>query len=192
MKTEKRYWAHESSIIGTEARIGDGTRIWQFCNIMDGAVIGSHCNIGQGVYVESGVRIGNSVKIKNNVALYKGVVCGDEVFLGPNCVFTNVINPRSFIERKSEFRETIIERGATVGANATVLCGHKIGSYAMIGAGAVVTKDVPAHGLIVGNPGRLIGYVCKCGNKLTGEGRELVCTQCGEKYEEVDGNDGIY
>lgn len=195
----KDYRADTTSLIDDGARIGKGTRIWQFCNIMDDVVIGEHCNIGQNVFVESGVRIGNHVKIKNNVALYQGVVCEDDVFLGPNCVFTNVINPRSFIEKKHEFKKTIVKKGATVGANATILCGNTIGCYAMIGAGAVVTHNVDAYQLVVGNPARIAGYVCKCGEKLTQTDEKYICNVCGRQYslknddmacEEKD--DGIY
>ncbi|MCM1266531.1 MAG: N-acetyltransferase [Bacteroidales bacterium] len=185
---EKGYQADPTSLIGGEAQIGEGTRIWQFCNIMDGSVIGENCNIGQNVFVESGVRIGNRVKIKNNVALYRGVVCEDDVFLGPNCVFTNVINPRSFIERKQEFRETVVQKGATIGANATIVCGHTIGRYAMVGAGTVVTHDVGDYRLVVGNPGKTVGYVCTCGVKLLETDAVWNCPACGRKYcETADG-----
>ena len=176
------YYVHESSIVSEDAVIGKGTRIWQFCNIMSGAKIGRNCNIGQGVFVESGVVVGNGVKVKNNVAIYEGVTCEDDVFLGPNCVFTNVINPRSFIERKAEFKPTLVRKGATIGANATILCGHTIGEYAMIGAGSVVTKDVPDHALVVGNPGKIIGYVCKCGETLQSTGDHYYCKSCDQKY----------
>ena len=178
------YYAHETSIVDPKAKIGDGTQIWQFCNIMHDSVIGRNCRIGQGVFVENGVKIGNGVKIKNNVALYNGVICEDDVFLGPNCVFTNVLNPRSFIEKKSEFKNTLIKKGATVGANSTILCGNSIGQYALIGAGSVVTADIPDHALIVGNPGRVIGYVCKCGERLDGD---MKCIKCGKHYLIKDG-----
>lgn len=172
-----------TSIVDERVQIGQGTKIWQFCNIMKDVIIGRDCNVGQGVFVESGVQIGNHVKIKNNVSLYTGVICEDDVFLGPNCVFTNVSNPRSFIERKAEFKKTIIKKGATIGANATIICGNVIGRYAMIGAGAVVTKDVLPYALIIGNPGRLMGYVCKCGNRLKFLGNEEYgCLCCGLKY----------
>ena len=181
---DKDYQADRTSLISGEAQIGRGTRIWQFCNIMGGSVIGEDCNIGQNVFVESGVRIGSRVKVKNNVALYQGVVCEDDVFLGPNCVFTNVINPRSFIERKHEFRETVVKRGTTIGANATIVCGNTIGRYAMVGAGTVVTHDVGDYQLVTGNPGRMAGYVCMCGCRLreAEEAEMRDCPECGRRY----------
>lgn len=185
----KEYQVDRTSIVDDNARIGKGTRIWQFCNVMSDAVIGEGCNIGQNVFIESGVRIGKRVKIKNNVALYKGVICEDDVFLGPNCVFTNVINPRSFIERKCEFKETIVKKGATIGANATIVCGNVIGKYAMIGAGTVITHNVKAHQLVVGNPGRVIGYVCMCGSKLRENSEVWYCAECGKKYVLGDGGE---
>jgi len=133
---------------------------------MPGAIIGRSCNLGQNVYVENGVILGNNVKIKNNIALYDGVICEDDVFLGPNCVFTNVLTPRSFVSRKEEFKKTVVCRGASIGANATIICGNKIGRYAMIGAGSVVTKDVKDYELVVGNPAKKIGYVCECGERI--------------------------
>lgn len=178
-----KYWAHETSIIDQGAIIGDNTRVWQFCNIMSDACIGTDCNIGQNVFIESGVRIGNHVKIKNNISLYKGVICEDDVFLGPNCVFTNVVNPRSFIEKKTEFKQTIIKQGATVGANSTLICGHTIGRYAMVGAGSVVTHDVGEYELVLGNPARQAGYVCRCGETLEERGAEYTCSGCGCRYE---------
>lgn len=180
----QEYQADPTSLISEDSQIGKGTRIWQFCNIMAGSVIGRDCNIGQNVFVEGGVRLGDHVKVKNNVALYQGVVCEDDVFLGPNCVFTNVINPRSFIERKHEFKKTIVRKGATVGANATILCGNTIGRYAMIGAGAVVTHDVGDYQLVFGNPGRIAGYVCMCGCRLqeAEEAGSWSCPECGRKY----------
>ena len=178
------FYAHETSIIDPTATIGEGTQIWQFCNIMHDSVIGSNCRIGQGVFVENGVRIGNGVKIKNNVALYNGVICEDDVFLGPNCVFTNVSNPRSFIEKKDEFKSTLLKRGATIGANATIICGNTVGKYALVGAGTVVASDVPDHALVVGKPGRLKGYVCKCGEKLD---EKMKCNKCSKQYLLKDG-----
>ena len=182
------WWAHNTSIVSDTAQVGDGTKIWQFCNIMSGAIIGQDCNIGQNVFVEGGVCIGNRVKVKNNVSLYTGVICEDDVFLGPNCVFTNVITPRSFVERKSEFRQTILKTGCSIGANATIICGNVIGEYAMIGAGAVVTKDVKPFELVVGNPARRIGYVCKCGERLSESAQELKCDRCGKLYNKMQRN----
>lgn len=179
-------YQHETAIIHENAQLGENTRVWQFCNIMDDVVIGDHCNIGAYVFVEKGVRIGNGVKVKNNVSLYSGIEIEDDVFVGPNVVFTNVINPRSFIERKAEFRPTIVKKGATLGANATIVCGHTIGEYALVGAGTVVTKDVPPHALVVGNPGRIVGYVCKCGEKLLMHDHEYVCSACGMKIESIN------
>jgi len=160
------YQAHPTAIIDEGAIIGNGTKIWHFSHIMSGATIGENCTIGQNVLISSQAILGNNVKVQNNVSVYTGVVCEDDVFLGPSCVFTNVINPRSFISRKEEFRPTLVKKGATVGANATIICGVTIGEYAMIGAGAVVTKDVPDYALIVGNPGKQIGWVNKEGNTI--------------------------
>ena len=148
------YQAHETAVIDDGCRIGAGTRIWHFSHIMPDCVIGERCNIGQNVVISPGVVLGNNVKIQNNVSVYTGVVCEDDVFLGPSCVFTNVLNPRSAIPRKNQYRKTLVRRGATIGANATIVCGHTIGEYALIGAGAVVTKDVPPYALVVGNPSR--------------------------------------
>ena len=171
---------HESTIIGASAQIGEGTSIWQNCVIQDDVLIGENCNMGANVFIEKGVRIGNGVKIKNNIAIYSGVEIEDDVFLGPNCVFTNVINPRAFISRKNEFRRTIVKKGATIGANATLICGHNVGRYAMVGAGCVVVHDVDDYSLVVGNPDRLIGYVCECGCRLN---RDFKCLECGMEYE---------
>jgi N-acetylglucosamine-1-phosphate uridyltransferase (contains nucleotidyltransferase and I-patch acetyltransferase domains) len=157
---------HPSAIIDPSARIGIGTKIWHFSHIMPDCEIGENCNIGQNVVISPKVVLGNNVKIQNNVSVYTGVRCEDDVFLGPSCVFTNVINPRSFIDRKDEFRPTLVKKGASIGANATILCGITIGEYAMIGAGAVVTKDVEPYALIVGNPGRKIGFVDKEGRRV--------------------------
>lgn len=182
------YFVHESSYVDEGAKIGEGTRVWHFSHIMENCRIGKKCNIGQNVVISPGVVIGDGVKIQNNVSVYTGVICEEDVFLGPSCVFTNVINPRSFIERKEEYRETRIKKGASVGANATIICGNTIGRYALIGAGAVVTKDVGDHELIVGNPGKVIGYVCRCGETLEKSGEEYHCPACGERYRwEKDG-----
>lgn len=175
---------HESASVDSGAMIGEGTSIWQNCIIQDDVVIGEDCNIGANVFIEKGVRIGNGVKIKNNIAIYSGVEIDDDVFLGPNCVFTNVINPRAFISRKHEFKKTLVSKGATIGANATIICGHNIGAYAMVGAGCVVAHDVPDHSLVVGNPDRLMGYVCKCGCRLN---NDFTCTVCGNQYVKVNG-----
>ena len=161
-----KYESHSTAIIDEGVQIGDGTKIWHFSHIMTGAIIGKNNNIGQNVVISPQVVLGNNVKVQNNVSVYTGVVCKDDVFLGPSCVFTNVINPRSFINRKDEFKKTLVKKGATIGANATIICGITIGEYAMIGAGAVVTKDVPDYALIVGNPGRQIGKVDKEGNTV--------------------------
>lgn len=174
---------HESSIIDSGAQIGEGTSIWQNCIIQDDVIIGKNCNIGANVFIERGVRIGNGVRIKNNIAIYSGVIIEDDVFLGPNCVFTNVINPRAFISRKNEFKKTIVSKGATLGANSTIICGHNIGEYAMVGAGTVVTHNVPNYNLVVGNPDRLLGYVCQCGSRLN---NQLICVECGKEYEKKD------
>jgi UDP-2-acetamido-3-amino-2,3-dideoxy-glucuronate N-acetyltransferase len=175
---------HDKACVEDGAIVGDGTSVWQYCIIKDGAVIGKKCNIGAGCYIENKVSIGDGVKIKNNITLYEGVTVEDDVFLGPNCVFTNVINPRSFIERKKEFKETVVKKGATIGANATIICGNTIGRYAMVGAGSVVTRDVPDHALVVGNPARQCGYVCVCGCRLD---EKLNCSTCGKEYIAIDG-----
>lgn len=179
---DKNYFVHESSYVDDNVKIGDGTKIWHFSHVMSNCEIGERCNIGQNVVISPGVKLGNGVKIQNNVSVYTGVICEDDVFLGPSCVFTNVVNPRSFIERKSEYKDTIIGTGASIGANVTIVCGHNIGKYALVGAGAVVTKHVPDYALVVGNPSRIIGYVCKCGEKLKFEDKQATCSACEEKY----------
>ena len=179
------YFVHESSYVDDGCEIGDGTKIWHFCHVMSGARIGERCNIGQNVVVSPRVTIGNNVKIQNNVSIYTGVVLEDDVFCGPSMVFTNVVNPRSHVSRKDEYRDTLVRRGASIGANATVVCGHTIGEYAFIGAGAVVTKDVPDYALIVGNPGRIAGWMCQCGVKLasgTQPPQQATCSACGTNY----------
>jgi len=160
------YQAHPTAVVDEGVVIGKGTKIWHFSHIMSGAIIGEDCIIGQNVFIAPQAMLGNNVKVQNNVSVYTGVVCEDDVFLGPSCVFTNVINPRSFISRKEEFRTTLVKKGATIGANATIICGVTIGEYALIGAGAVVTKDVPDYALVVGNPGRQTGWVDKEGNTI--------------------------
>lgn len=177
-------FVHESSIVDAGAVIGEGTRIWHFSHIMAGSRIGENCILGQNVFIGAGVVLGNGVKVQNNVSIYSGVICEDEVFLGPSVVFTNVINPRSAIERKEEFRPTLVKRGASIGANATVVCGHTIGEYAMLGAGSVVTKDVKAYALVVGNPAKQVGWVSAYGHRLdfNAEGRAR-CPESGECYQ---------
>jgi len=162
----KTYTAHPTACIDDQAHIGKNTKIWHFSHIMNDAHIGENCNLGQNVVISPKVSIGNRVKIQNNVSVYTGVICEDDVFLGPSMVFTNVINPRSFIVRKGEFLETYIEKGATIGANATIICGNRIGTYAMIGAGAVITKNILPYALVVGNPAKQIGWVSKNGHRL--------------------------
>lgn len=188
MSNNKPYFVHESSYVDDGVEIGEGTKIWHFCHILSGSKIGKNCVLGQNVMVGPNVKIGNNVKIQNNVSVYEGVEIEDDVFCGPSCVFTNVINPRAFIERKHEFRKTLVKRGATIGANATIVCGVTIGEYAFIGAGAVVTKDVPPYALVVGVPARQIGWVCKCGVRLEfDEKNEAVCKSCGNKFKLEDG-----
>ena len=174
---------HPSAYVDEGAIICKGTKIWHFSHIMPGSRIGENCNIGQNVVISPGVILGNGVKVQNNVSVYTGVTCEDDVFLGPSCVFTNVINPRSFIERKDEYKPTIIKKGATIGANATILCGVVIGEYALIGAGSVIVKDVEPYALMVGNPARKIGYVCYCGNTLVKKGDAYHCPACHRVYE---------
>ena len=184
---EKNYFVHESSYVDEPCEIGEGTKIWHFCHVMPNAKIGRRCNIGQNVVISPHVRIGDDVKIQNNVSVYTGVELEDDVFCGPSMVFTNVINPRSHVSRKDEYRRTLVKRGASIGANATVVCGNTIGRYAFIGAGAVVTRDVPDYALVVGNPGRVVGWMCQCGIKLdfgrNGKNDEATtCQACGKKY----------
>ena len=181
---KKNVQVHSSSFIDEQCKIGSGTRIWHFSHIMEDSEIGENCIIGQNVVVSPQVKLGRNVKVQNNVSIYTGVICEDDVFLGPAMVFTNVINPRSQIFRKNEFRPTFIRRGATIGANATIICGHEIGRYAFIGAGAVVTKNVPAYALIVGNPGKTVGWMCQCGLKLQFHRMKASCS-CGNKYKLV-------
>ncbi len=181
-------FVHESSYVDEGAVVGEGTKIWHFSHIMTGAVVGENCNIGQNVVFSPGVVLGRGVKVQNNVSVYTGVTCEDGVFLGPSCVFTNVINPRSFIERKEEYRPTLLKRGSSVGANATIVCGATIGRYALVGAGAVVVSDVGDYELVVGNPARRIGYICRCGERLKlQEDGNYTCPACGEEYRLVEG-----
>lgn len=179
-------FVHESSFVDAGAQVGDGTKIWHFCHVMPGAVIGRDCSLGQNVVVMNGVRIGNRVKIQNNVSVYEGVTLEDDVFCGPSMVFTNVVNPRSHVPRKDEYRPTLVRRGASIGANATVLCGVTLGEYAFVGAGAVVTHDVPAYAIVTGVPARHSGWACRCGVTLRG-GPDYRCESCGAFYRERDG-----
>ena len=181
------YFVHESSYVDDGAVIGAGTRIWHFCHVLPGAVIGERCNLGQNVVVMAGTRIGNNVKIQNNVSIYEGVILEDDVFCGPSCVFTNVINPRSHVSRKAEYQQTLVRRGATIGANATIVCGATLGEYAFIGAGAVVRGEVPAYALMVGVPARRVGWMCQCGNRLELTGGAGSCRRCGAEYREEGG-----
>lgn len=179
---------HPTAIVDANAQIGNGTKIWHFSHIMSGSTIGKNCNIGQNVVVSPEVVLGDHVKVQNNVSIYTGVICEDEVFLGPSCVFTNVINPRSFISRKEEFKPTLVKKGASIGANATIICGCTIGEYAMIGAGAVVTKDVLPYALVVGNPGKQIAWISQSGHTLDFDLNGIaVCKESGEKYKFQDG-----
>jgi UDP-2-acetamido-3-amino-2,3-dideoxy-glucuronate N-acetyltransferase len=181
------YFVHESSYVDDGAVIGAGTKIWHFCHVMPGAVIGERCNLGQNVVVMPGTRIGTNVKIQNNVSIYEGVILEDDVFCGPSCVFTNVINPRSHVLRKEEYRRTLVRRGASIGANATVVCGHTLGEYCFIGAGAVVTGDVPDYGLMVGVPARRVGWMCRCGVQLVEADAAWTCPACRARYQESAG-----
>src|SRR5215471_3290864 len=189
MENQRGYFVHESSYVDLPCEIGAGTKIWHFCHLLKNCRIGRNCNIGQNVSIASDVVVGDNVKIQNNVSLYTGVILEDDVFCGPSCVFTNVTNPRSQISRKHEYRQTVVRRGATIGANATIIARRTIGRYAFIGAGAVVTKDVPDYALVVGNPGRIAGWMCTCGVKLAGGTRpplQATCAECGRSYRAKD------
>jgi UDP-2-acetamido-3-amino-2,3-dideoxy-glucuronate N-acetyltransferase len=180
---EKEYFAHETAVIDPDCTIGKGTKIWHFTHIMSNAVIGENCNLGQNVVVSPGVILGKNVKVQNNVSIYTGVICEDDVFLGPSMVFTNIVNPRSAIIRKDQYARTTVRKGATIGANSTIICGHEIGEYAFIGAGAVVTKDVPRYALIVGNPARHVGWMSEYGHRLDfNDDGTAVCPESKEKY----------
>ena len=174
-------FVHESAYVDDGATIGAGTKVWHFCHVLGGAVIGARCSLGQNVVVMNGTRIGDNVKIQNNVSIYEGVELEDDVFCGPSMVFTNVINPRSHVSRKNEYRRTLVKRGSSIGANATIVCGSTLGEYAFIGAGAVVSKDVPAYALMVGVPARRIGWMCQCGERLP-DGGTGTCAACGATY----------
>lgn len=177
------YTVHPSAVVDQGAQIGAGTRIWHFCHVMSGARIGERCVLGQNVFVGGRAVLGNGVKVQNNVSLYDDVICEDDVFLGPSCVLTNVVNPRAFVERKTEYKQTLIRRGASVGANATIVCGVTLGEYCFVGAGAVVTRDVPAYALVYGTPARRHGWVSRTGQIL---GPDLICPETGERYR-LDG-----
>ncbi len=186
---DKNYYAHPSAFVDEGAVIGEGTKIWHFSHIMSDAILGAHCNIGQNVVVSPAVVLGKNVKVQNNVSIYTGVICEDDVFLGPSMVFTNVLNPRSAVNRRGEYLQTRVARGASIGANATIVCGHDIGEYSFIGAGAVVTKEVKPFALVVGNPARQIGWMSAFGHRLEfNEANEATCPESGERYKLVNDN----
>lgn len=181
------FFSHPTAVIDEGCTIGSGTKIWHFSHLMTGCVIGENCNIGQNVVVSPKVHLGNNVRVQNNVSIYEGVICEDDVFLGPSMVFTNVINPRSAVSRKHEYMKTVVKKGASIGANATIICGNDIGEYAFIGAGAVVTKPVPAYALIIGNPGKQTGWMSAYGHPLTfDDNGNAICEESGEKYQLVE------
>lgn len=185
---ERDYFAHETAVIDDGSKIGKGTRIWHFSHIITGSEIGENCNIGQNVVISPGVKLGRNVKVQNNVSIYTGVVCEDDVFLGPSMVFTNIVNPRSAIIRKDSYVSTLVEKGASIGANSTIVCGHSIGRFSFIGAGAVVTKDVKPYALVVGNPARQTGWMSEYGHKLQfDDNGYAICPESGEKYRIQDG-----
>ena len=185
---ENTYYAHPTAIIDEGCQIGEETKVWHFSHIMPNCIIGKGCNIGQNVVVAAQVVLGNNVKVQNNVSIYTGVTCEDDVFLGPSCVFTNVSNPRSAVNRRGQYAKTIVKKGATIGANATIICGHDIGEYAFVGAGAVVTKNIPAYALIVGNPAKQIGWMSEYGHRLHFDAEGIAkCPESGEKYQYTQG-----
>jgi UDP-2-acetamido-3-amino-2,3-dideoxy-glucuronate N-acetyltransferase len=184
---EKDFYAHDTAVIDEGCTIGSGTKIWHFSHIMKDSVIGEKCNIGQNVVISPGVILGNNVKVQNNVSIYTGVVCEDDVFLGPSMVFTNITNPRSAVIRRDQYVTTTVRKGASIGANATVVCGHEIGAYSLIGAGAVITRDVKPFALVIGNPGRQTAWVSEYGHKLTFDDEGIaVCHESGQKYRLSD------
>lgn len=182
-KKDSEYFAHETAIIDDDCEIGNGTKIWHFSHVMSHCKIGENCNLGQNVVVSPDVILGNNVKVQNNVSIYTGVVCADDVFLGPSMVFTNVMNPRSAVNRKNQYLKTLVGKGASIGANATIVCGNPIGEYAFIGAGSVVTKEVPAYALLVGNPAKQIGWMSSYGHRLEFKNGEATCPESGEVYK---------
>ena len=185
----EEYFSHPSAIIDEGCKIGKGTKIWHFSHIMPNCIIGENCNIGQNVVISPDVILGNNIRIQNNVSVYTGVICEDDVFLGPSMVFTNVVNPRSAISRKDEYKKTYVEKGATIGANATIVCGHRIGKFAFIGAGAVITKEVKPYALVVGNPARQIGWMSEFGHRLEFDNNgKAVCKESKEIYQLIDQN----
>ena len=187
MANQADYWTHETAIVDAGARVGTGTKIWHWVHVCAGARIGTNCVLGQNVFVANKVVIGNNVKIQNNVSVYDDVTLEDDVFCGPSMVFTNVINPRSHVSRKDDYRKTLVRRGASIGANATIVCGNEIGEYALIGAGTVVTRGIPAYALVVGSPAKRLGWMCQCGERLPDQVGAVNCVSCGSRYH-VDGN----
>ena len=186
--SDKGFFAHETAVVDDGCEIGKGTRIWHFSHVMSGARLGENCNLGQNVLVSDDVILGNNVKVQNNVSIYTGVICEDDVFLGPSMVFTNIVNPRSAVVRKGAYVKTLVGKGASIGANATIICGNNLGEFCFIGAGAVVTKDVPAYALVVGNPGKHVGWMSEYGHRLHFDEQNLaVCPESGDKYELKNG-----
>ncbi len=185
---DKGFFAHETAVVDDGCEIGKGTHIWHFSHVMSGARLGENCNLGQNVLVSDDVILGNNVKVQNNVSIYTGVICEDDVFLGPSMVFTNIVNPRSAVVRKGSYVKTLVGRGASIGANATIICGNSLGEFCFIGAGAVVTKDVPPYALVVGNPGKQVGWMSEYGHRLHFDDQHLaVCPESGDKYELKNG-----
>ena len=186
--SDKGFFAHETAVVDDGCEIGKGTHIWHFSHVMSGARLGENCNLGQNVLVSDDVILGNNVKVQNNVSIYTGVICEDDVFLGPSMVFTNIVNPRSAVVRKGSYVKTLVGRGASIGANATIICGNSLGEFCFIGAGAVVTKDVPPYALVVGNPGKQVGWMSEYGHRLHFDDQHLaVCPESGDKYELKNG-----
>jgi len=188
VETEKNYFVHESSYVDEPCTIGKGTKIWHFSHVMKESVIGENCNLGQNVVISPGVTLGKNVKIQNNVSVYTGVILEDDVFCGPSCVFTNVTTPRSHVRRndpEKDYAKTLVKRGASIGANATIVCGNTLGEYSFVGAGSVVTKDVPPYAMVYGNPARIKGWACECGVKLAFANDHATCDECGKTYQQT-------